>query len=80
MRISLPENFFVHSDNKVIRDQGEVSLPLVSCLSGCTRDLGTVPYLHEDTKWKRRLLRQVHTSDPVGMGRKSYLYTIRYIL
>jgi len=30
----------------------------------------------EDTKWNTRILRQMQTADPVGMGRKSCLYTI----
>jgi len=33
-------------------------------------------YIDEDTKWKTRLLRQIHTADPIGMGIKSCLYTI----
>jgi len=35
------------------------------------------PFKEEkDTKWKTKILSQLHTADPVGMGRKSCLYAI----
>ena len=32
--------------------------------------------IDEDTKWKMRILHQIHTDDPVSIGRKSCLYTM----
>ena len=33
-------------------------------------------YIDSTAKWKTRILRKIHTADPVGMGRKSCQYTI----
>ena len=33
-------------------------------------------YIDEPANWKTRILRQIRTADPVGMGRKSSRYTI----
>ena len=33
-------------------------------------------YIDEPSKWKTRELHQIHTADPVGVGRKSRQYTI----
>ena len=33
-------------------------------------------FIDEPAKWKTRKLRQIHTADPVGMGRKSRQYNI----
>ena len=41
-------------------------LTLILC-SGC---------IAQDAKWKTREQRQIHTADPVGVGRKSCLYTM----
>ena len=32
----------------------------------------------EDTKWKTRILRRIHSADPVAVVRKSCLYSTLY--
>jgi len=33
-------------------------------------------YMDEPAKWKTRILLQIHTADPLDMGRKSHQYTL----